>query len=80
MFAALDPDIVFIDVVMPVYDGIQAPARILARDPDARIVALTRASSIARCTLYPAAGAKGCLRKADTITLAPLMLALAGTR
>jgi CheY-like chemotaxis protein len=81
LYFALGPDVVFMDVVMPVCDGIEATKRILARDPEARIVALTAGDDYRALALCLIAGAKGCLRKApDTIKLAPLMLALSGTR
>ena len=78
LYAALHPDIVFMDVVMPRCDGLEATKRILALDPDARIVALTGAEDYRVLALCLAAGARGCLRKGpDTIRIAPIMLALA---
>ena len=37
-YQALKPDIVFMDTVMPVMDGIQALKEILKLDPDAKII------------------------------------------
>ncbi|MFD5828289.1 response regulator [Lentzea sp. NPDC060358] len=57
------PDVVLMDLRMPVVDGIAATRRILARDPRARVVALTTFDDDEH--LYPAlaAGAHGFLVK-----------------
>jgi NarL family two-component system response regulator LiaR len=61
--ARLRPDVVLVDLVMPVLDGIGAIERILARDPDARVLVLTSFAS--EDQLLPAlrAGAVGYLLK-----------------
>jgi DNA-binding NarL/FixJ family response regulator len=77
-FAQLRPDVVLMDVVMPLCDGIDATKRILAIEPAARVVALTGVEDSRMLLLCLAAGAKACLKKSpDTITLVPLMVALA---
>ena len=61
--ARLHPDVVLLDLVMPVLDGVAALERILARDPDARVIVLT--SFAAEDQMLPAlrAGAAGYLLK-----------------
>ncbi len=59
----LHPDIILMDLVMPVMDGIEATRRITANQPNARIIALT--SFAADDKVFPAikAGALGYLLK-----------------
>lgn len=60
---ALQPDVILMDLVMPKLDGVEAIRQILARQPAARIIALT--SFIADDKVFPAiqAGARGYLLK-----------------
>lgn len=59
----LQPDIILMDLVMPEMDGIEAIRRIMARQPEARILVLT--SFTAENKVFPAikAGAMGYLLK-----------------
>jgi len=61
--ARLRPDVVLLDLVMPVLDGVGALVRILAADPDARVIVLT--SFAAEDQMLPAlrAGAAAYLLK-----------------
>ena len=62
-FSRLQPDVVLMDLVMPVMDGAQATARICRQSPGARIVAMTSfdQADLVRGALD--AGALGCLLK-----------------
>jgi two-component system, NarL family, response regulator LiaR len=61
--AATHPDVILMDLVMPVMDGIEATTQITRHQPDARILVLT--SFAADAKVFPAikAGASGYLLK-----------------
>ena len=61
--AQLHPDVVLMDLSMPVLDGVQATRQIVAAEPDARVVVLTSFSDQARVADALAAGAVGYLLK-----------------
>jgi NarL family two-component system response regulator LiaR len=60
---SLQPDVILMDIMMPVLDGIEAIGQIVERDPEARILVLT--SFAADDQVFPAikAGARGYLLK-----------------
>lgn len=62
-YAALRPQVVIMDLMMPVRDGITAISDILALDPDARVMVLTSAVGDERIIQALAAGALGYLLK-----------------
>jgi len=64
--AALRPQVVLMDLVMPGMDGVEATSRILAQHPEAQVLVLTSFGSDAK--LFPAvrAGAVGYLLKDTT--------------
>jgi NarL family two-component system response regulator LiaR len=59
----IQPDVILMDIMMPVMDGIEAIGQIMERDPEARILVLT--SFAADDQVFPAikAGARGYLLK-----------------
>jgi DNA-binding NarL/FixJ family response regulator len=61
--AALRPDVVVMDLLMPEVDGIDATARIKAANPDVEIVAITSFVEEARIVAALEAGASGFLLK-----------------
>lgn len=61
--AALRPDVVVMDLLMPGVDGIDATARIKAANPDVEIVAITSFVEEARIVAALEAGAAGFLLK-----------------
>jgi DNA-binding NarL/FixJ family response regulator len=70
---ALQPDVVLMDLLMPVMDGISATAEIKARFPDVEVVALTSFIEEERVTAALEAGATGYLLKdadADDVAVA----------
>ncbi|HEY6571318.1 MAG TPA: response regulator transcription factor, partial [Candidatus Limnocylindrales bacterium] len=69
----LGPDVVLMDLLMPVMDGIAATAEIKARYPDVEVVALTSFIEEERVTAALEAGATGYLLKdadADDVAVA----------
>jgi DNA-binding NarL/FixJ family response regulator len=61
--AATAPDVVLMDLSMPVLDGVAATRRLLAERPGTRVVALTSFSDRQRVTDVLAAGATGYVLK-----------------
>lgn len=61
--AKLDPDVVVMDISMPVLDGIEATREIRRRDPSACILILTGGSNVTEIDKSRMAGASGYLTK-----------------
>ena len=73
LVGTLQPDVVLMDLLMPVMDGIAATAEIKARYPDVEVVALTSFIEEERVTAALEAGATGYLLKdadADDVAVA----------
>lgn len=60
------PDVVLMDLSMPVMDGVEATKRLLAADPDSKVVVLTSFGDQARILAALDAGASGYLLKHAT--------------
>jgi two-component system, NarL family, nitrate/nitrite response regulator NarL len=61
--AELDPDLVLMDISMPIMDGIEATRVIRRADPDACVLILTGGSNVAEIDRARMAGAAGYLTK-----------------
>ena len=62
-YKALHPDLVTMDMVMPEMDGISAVKRIIAEDPDAKIIMCTSMGQQALVVEAMQAGAKSFITK-----------------
>jgi DNA-binding NarL/FixJ family response regulator len=69
--SATEPDLVLMDLNMPVLDGIEATRRIVARNPEVAVVVLTASATTSECSAVLAAGARMVLPK--SIDLAALV-------
>lgn len=71
--AALEPDVVLLDIRMPGTDGLAAAEMILSARPDARVVFLTTFSDDEYVVRALALGARGYLIKEDVDKIAPAL-------
>ena len=62
-YEEVHPDLVMMDIVMPVQDGIDATAEIKAADPDARVVMCTSVGQEEKMKEAVRAGADGYITK-----------------
>ena len=46
LYAELKPDVVCMDIVMPVMDGLQALRTLLSRDPEAKVVVISSVGGV----------------------------------
>ena len=62
-FKEVHPDIVFLDIVMPVKDGIAATAEIIADDPKAKIIIVSSVGTQTQLKAAIESGAKDFIQK-----------------
>ena len=70
------PDVLLIDIQMPVRDGLSAAKEILGRDPAARILFLTTFADRSYIAQAVALGARGYLIKQDVASVGPAIQAV----
>ena len=63
LYRELDPDVVTMDVVMPIRDGIEATSAIKESDPEARVVMCTSVGQEEKMRAAVEAGADGYITK-----------------
>lgn len=75
--AELHPDIIIMDIIMPVMTGIEATAKILSKDNTAKILSLSNYTASNLVAEIQKAGAMGYIRKAEAYEeLPPAIIAL----
>lgn len=62
-FKEVHPDIIFLDIVMPVKDGIAATAEIIADDPKAKIIIVSSVGTQTQLKAAIESGAKDFIQK-----------------
>lgn len=62
-FIAERPDIIFLDIIMPIKDGITAVREIIAEDPEAQIIIVSSVGTQQQLKLAIDAGAKDFIQK-----------------
>lgn len=72
------PDVLLMDIQMPVCDGLSAAESIIARDPQARVVFLTTFSDDEYIVRALRLGARGYLIKQDVAKIPPALRAVMG--
>ena len=70
----LQPDVVIMDLMMPVMDGVETTRQLLERQPDAKVLILTTFGTADGIAHALAAGAKGAITK--TVDLKELLAAI----
>ncbi|WP_122089590.1 chemotaxis protein CheY [Halalkalicoccus subterraneus] len=63
LYAKHDPDLVMMDIVMPIRDGIEATRAITEDDPDARVIMCTSVGQEEKMKMAVKAGASGYITK-----------------
>ena len=63
LYRELDPDIVLMDIAMPILDGVEATEQIRVFDPDARVLILTGSNARSDVDRARRAGAAGYVTK-----------------
>ena len=71
LVAKLDPDVVVMDIAMPLLNGMEATRQILLARPDAKVLILSAHSDDAYVAMVMAIGASGCLIKQTAAHVLP---------
>lgn len=63
LYGETGPDVVMMDIVMPIRDGIEATTHIMEADPDAHVIMCTSVEQEERMKMAVKAGAQGYITK-----------------